>query len=110
MIVIREAQMRAFRQAMEEGFVRRAMAHLRKRYPGRTARLKDEGLRSVVEEALADARGLRFDTEKHAIVFIELSLVYGNDWHTRGKAAEILPTQDTCVVRLEALHAAGYRH
>ena len=110
MIVIREAQMRAFREAMEDGFVRRAMAHLRSRYPGRTGRLSDDALRQVVESSLSVARSLRFDTEKNAMTFICMSLIYGADWHTHGKAAEILPTQDTCAVRLEALHEAGYRH
>lgn len=122
MLTIHDAQMKAFERELEEDFKDRALAHLLSLHgPGaawveraaqplfaaRTRVFQEAELREVVERGLVAARAHGLGTEAQAVAFMELCVLHGLDFHTRGAAAEILSSAGTPASRLRALQALG---
>ncbi len=115
MLTILDAQMKAFSRAMEEDFQDRAAAFLlsrhgpgapaaeRVRFRAQTRVFEAAEIARLVEQGLAVARAHGFSTEAQAVAFIELCLLRGPGFHTRGRAAEIVASAAPPADRLRAL-------
>ena len=94
MLTIRAEQMRAFGEAMRRDFETRMVAYLRGKFKAQTARYSGEQLVAVVREGIASADPYGITIEKDVSRFIEYSVLYGADFHTRlGWVATVLQTR-----------------
>ncbi|HOA94157.1 MAG TPA: hypothetical protein PK072_11915 [Quisquiliibacterium sp.] len=93
MLTITEAQIRAMRAATRAAFAGRAVAHLRRRFPARTAPVEDARLRAFVDLGIDRARRYGIVGEADVLRYLEYMLIYGARFDTDPRfawAGEIL--------------------
>jgi hypothetical protein len=68
--------------ALAQGaFERRILSHVRQFFPRHVATLRDEGSLAAIREARAAAVALGFDQEREIVQFIDLSFMFGLNFH-----------------------------
>jgi hypothetical protein len=93
MLQIRAEQMRALGEAMQRDFEDRMAVYLRVNFQAQVAHLSGEQLLAIIREGILKADRYGITIEKDVARFIEYSVVYGPDFHTRlGWVATVLGT------------------
>ena len=108
MIQIRPDQLQMFLDHARGGFVARVITYLRQH---RAEHIKDDTA-SMVQRQMAAAEGYGIRTEAAVVKFIELCVVFGEDFHDSGKypvAERILTQQADGTVKVEELCEAAER-
>jgi len=81
-LTITEAQIRALRDASRAAFGGRAIAHLRRRFPERTAPVEDARLRAFVYAGIGRAKRYGIVGEADVLRYLEYMLIYGARFDT----------------------------
>ena len=102
---IRQEQMKAFSQYMNESFIKRAAQHLRQEYPDATKTMTDDELNDFIDAGGDRAGKHGLTRENEIVVFLESMLVFGRDFDDKTDwAPEILQNSDlTGADKTEAL-------
>ena len=74
---VRDAQVRAFDEALDPGGSSALVARAREAWPNQAARLGDEGVRAHVEEAAAAAQRHGFQERSHVWSYVNVTLALG---------------------------------
>ena len=82
MLTITHAQLRAMRDATRAAFMSRTVAHLRRRFPERTAPVTDARLGAFIQAGIE--RAMRYEIVGEADVrrYVEYMLIYGARFDT----------------------------
>lgn len=83
MLRIRKEQMEVLGQMVLRQFERRVVAYLMQQYPEEAKRRGEEGLLALVRRSRDRARTYELDSEAAVVAWVELSLIYGEDFDTR---------------------------
>jgi hypothetical protein len=83
MLKIRAEQIRVSGEAMRRDFENRMTAYLRQNFQGHIARDSGEQVLAIIREGINKADRYGITIEKDVARFIEYSVVYGPDFHTR---------------------------
>jgi hypothetical protein len=87
MLIIREAQMSAFRHAAVDRFRHRMLAYLRRRHPQASERLGDDGLQRLLDCGLAKAKCHGIESTGNVSIVIEWLLRFGKGFEGSGDPA-----------------------
>ncbi|HEY3897613.1 MAG TPA: hypothetical protein VGM54_03315 [Chthoniobacter sp.] len=110
MIEIRADQMSLFAARERETFVRRVMTYLRTQHEERLREFDDAQLQALVGRQISAAATYGIGAEADVVLFIEMSLAFGNDFHCswRYPAAErILNSSGDGTSKMQALLTAA---
>jgi len=80
MLVIRSAQMRAFRDNFLQGFEKRRLEDLAQRFPTRYAELGEDGTRALIQTGIRVCEQLGAHHENDVANFIDLLVFYGESF------------------------------
>lgn len=90
MLVIRDAQMAALREAREQALVDRLHAHLRAAHPAALAAYDEPTARAHIARCIAEARRLGLTWEVCIADFVSLAFTVAPYFHTRPAVAAAL--------------------
>src|SRR4051812_44764480 len=112
MLSIRDAQMEVLAGAL---FERWLIAHVERFFPDHCAALGPAGVRTTVTQAARTARGLGFDADAGVARFVDLTFVFGPDFHRSdnppgARRALIAGPVDAPSHRMRLLYTAGLDH
>jgi hypothetical protein len=104
MLVIRKDQLQALAASRRKDFERRLLSHLRKWFPGETAELGETGLLAWISHGQQCAAAYGFVSERDICKYLDLMLVFGQDFDTDPKHAWA-----SAFLRGKSLHSPGVR-
>ncbi|HTS28821.1 MAG TPA: hypothetical protein VMH81_23280 [Bryobacteraceae bacterium] len=87
MLVIREAQMKAFRTKVLQEFENRRLADIARRFPTRYAELGEAEARSIIQIGVRASEQLDIHSEAAVRSYIDLMIVYGESFDRDSKLA-----------------------
>lgn len=77
---IRTEQLAALHAVLERRFADRAMAYVRRQYPGTCAALDERTIRASIETALGKRATYQFDSEETFFAYLDLMYLLGFDF------------------------------
>ncbi len=83
MLVIRDAQMGAFYEAVVDRYVRSRAAMIERDFAAQYAQLRREGAEALVRDAVARAKAYKIDDDDAVDRFLRLMLTLGSDFDAR---------------------------
>jgi hypothetical protein len=110
MIEIRPDQMEVFDSRQAEAFLQRALAFLRETHGNSLREMTNEELRERLPRQIATAASYGIRTEAAVMQFIEISLAFGDDFHSSPDcplAERILSAKTDGAVKVSELLAAA---
>lgn len=112
MVTIRRAQLLELGRV---AFERTVVAHVTRHFPRHAAALGEEGTLAAILAARDVASGLGFEGEREITHFIDLTFMFGHDFHASGRhawAAGILndAAHGNARNRMDRLYAAAVGH
>src|ERR1700681_5019962 len=81
MLVIRDAQMKVFRDKILEDFEGRRLFDIAERFPSRYKELGREGTREIIQRAIRTSEKLGVHAERDVANLIDLMVCYGESFH-----------------------------
>jgi hypothetical protein len=95
MLIIREAQMRVFREKQIQDFENGRISDLAHRFPKKYSELEESGTSALVKAGISKAFGLGIVGEEDVEGLIDLMMLHGQDFDTREEFAyETQPLRD----------------
>lgn len=82
MLIIRQEQLDALRDAMQRGFEDEALAHLQQYFPAETAAQSEEQLRAFIAVGKEHARSYGVEATNAMLCFIDVRFVLGDAFDT----------------------------
>jgi hypothetical protein len=109
MIPIRTEQMDALNRHMEEDFVERMTAHLRRFFPNWARVSGEQGVVRTIRLGIERARSYRITAERDVSRYIDVMAVLGEDFDKEAWAAGILNRNGSGAVRMNLVFDAAKR-
>ena len=110
MLEIRPDQMQMFLDRARRTFQDRLLTYLRSTHKDRTGTMEDDALQALIQRLTAAAATYGILTEAPVVQFIELALVFGEDFHDSGQypaAERILTGEGDGAAKMQALREAA---
>jgi hypothetical protein len=96
MLEIRESQMRIFREKILEGFEKRRLADIARRFPSRYEELGDDGARAVIETGIQVSEFWGIHAERDVANLVDLMIYFGESFDRDPKLAfETVPLRNS---------------
>jgi hypothetical protein len=83
MLTIRKEQMDVLNGYMLRGFIHRTLNQIAKKFPNDCARLKDSGVRELIQKGIEKGARHGIDTELTVAALIELMVEFGPDFEAQ---------------------------